>query len=339
MPGRRAAEGVPGDRRASAASCSSWSAATTASTRSSCATRSAPTSGPRRQDEFADRIGPAGYIGPVGADVPILLDEGVGEGGYVTGANRPDTHLRGVEPGRDFPFERVDVRTVEAGDTVDGHPIRIEPAIEIGNIFKLGTRYSEPLGATYLDTDGTAQPIVMGSYGIGPARIAAAAVEQFADEHGHLVAALARAVGRRARRARQGGHGRARARRAPLRRAGRDRPRRALRRPRRRPGREVRRRRAARRAAAPHGRAPHARRRASSRRRCGAAASSAACRSRARPRRRRTCGGASRRARQADLPAAVAGSTAPARRRPRRCPGSRCTRGRSRTRSATSGWR
>ncbi len=76
------------------------------------------------------------------------------------------------------------MRTVEAGDTVDGHEIRIEPAIEIGNIFKLGTRYSVPLGATYLDEAGTSQPVWMGSYGIGPARIAAAAVEQFADEKG-----------------------------------------------------------------------------------------------------------------------------------------------------------
>ena len=76
------------------------------------------------------------------------------------------------------------MRTVEAGDTVDGSPIRIEPAIEIGNIFKLGTRYSEPLGATYLDEHGKEQLDRMGSYGIGPARIAAAAVEQFADEQG-----------------------------------------------------------------------------------------------------------------------------------------------------------
>jgi len=62
--------------------------------------------------------------------------------------------------------------------------IRIEPAIEVGNIFKLGTRYSEPLGATYLDESGSEQHIWMGSYGIGPARIAAAAVEQFHDEKG-----------------------------------------------------------------------------------------------------------------------------------------------------------
>jgi prolyl-tRNA synthetase len=139
---------------------------------------------PARAEEFEERIGPPGFIGPVGADVPILLDEAVEPGAYVTGANRENAHLRGVEPGRDFPFKRGDVRRVEPGDTVNGHPIRVEPAIEVGNIFKLGTRYSEPLGARYLDESGTARPIWMGSYGIGPARIAAAAVEQFADEQG-----------------------------------------------------------------------------------------------------------------------------------------------------------
>jgi prolyl-tRNA synthetase len=139
---------------------------------------------PAREDEFAERIGPAGYIGPVGTDVPILLDNAVVLGAYIAGANRPDAHLRGVQPGRDFEFTRGDVRTVEAGDTVDGQVLRIEPAIEIGNIFKLGTRYSALLGATYLDESGREQQIWMGSYGIGPARIAAAAVEQFADEKG-----------------------------------------------------------------------------------------------------------------------------------------------------------
>jgi prolyl-tRNA synthetase len=142
---------------------------------------------PAREEEFVERIGPAGYIGPVGIDVPILLDDAVqgGWGGaYITGANRDDAHLRGVEPGRDFPFKRGDVRRVEPGDTVDGHPLRIEPAIEVGNIFKLGTRFSEPLNATYLDESGTPQHIWMGSYGIGPARITAAAVEQFADDAG-----------------------------------------------------------------------------------------------------------------------------------------------------------
>jgi prolyl-tRNA synthetase len=139
---------------------------------------------PAREDEFGDRLGPAGYIGPVGIDVPILLDDAVEPGPYITGANRENAHLRGVEPGRDFPFKRGDVRSVEAGDTVNGNPIRIEPAIEVGNIFKLGTRYSVPFGATYLDEQGKAQPIWMGSYGLGPARITAAAIEQFADEKG-----------------------------------------------------------------------------------------------------------------------------------------------------------
>jgi len=139
---------------------------------------------PANDEEIRDRIGPPGYIGPVGANVHVVLDEAVGDGGYVTGANEVDHHLRGVQPGRDFTFERADVRSVQEGDTVGGHPVTIEPAIEVGNIFKLGTRYSDPLGATYLDEQGATQLIWMGSYGIGPARIAAAAVEQFADEKG-----------------------------------------------------------------------------------------------------------------------------------------------------------
>jgi prolyl-tRNA synthetase len=140
-----------------------------------------------RSEEISERLGPAGFIGPIGTDLPILLDDAVldgGAGSYVTGANRPDAHLRGVQPGRDFRFERVDVRTVVAGDTVAGASVRIEPAIEVANIFKLGTRYSEPLGAMYLDEAGRSQPVWMGSYGFGPARAAAAAVEQYADEHG-----------------------------------------------------------------------------------------------------------------------------------------------------------
>jgi prolyl-tRNA synthetase len=140
---------------------------------------------PAHEGEIAERIGPPGYIGPVGAQVPVILDEAVrGDGGWVAGANEPDHHLAGVQPGRDFAFERADVRAVEAGDLVNGSPITIEPAIEIGNIFQLGTRYSEPLGATYLDESGKEQLVWMGSYGIGPARIVAAAVEQFADEKG-----------------------------------------------------------------------------------------------------------------------------------------------------------
>jgi prolyl-tRNA synthetase len=128
----------------------------------------------------------AGYIGPVGARVEVLADEALrGLRGLVAGANEPDRHLRGVEPGRDLEPTWVDVRRVEDGDRCPkGGTIRVEPAIEVGNIFKLGTRYSEPLGARYLDEEGREQPMWMGSYGIGPARILAAAIEQFADEQG-----------------------------------------------------------------------------------------------------------------------------------------------------------
>jgi len=136
-------------------------------------------------EEIAAEIGPSGYIGPVGAGVPVIKDAAIAGDSYVCGANRADTHLRGVQPGRDFEFEELDVRTVEAGDTTEaGETIAIEPAIEVGNIFKLGTRYSEPLGATYSDEDGAERPVVMGCYGMGPARIIAAAIEQGADERG-----------------------------------------------------------------------------------------------------------------------------------------------------------
>jgi prolyl-tRNA synthetase len=135
---------------------------------------------PAREEELGGRGLFPGFLGPT-PDVPSLYDEALVPGqSYVTGANRPDYHrVVSIDGG-----ERGDLRTVEAGDTVNGHRIRIEPAIEVGNIFKLGTRYSEPLGATYLDENGTEQFIVMGSYGIGPARVAAAAIEQYADEKG-----------------------------------------------------------------------------------------------------------------------------------------------------------
>jgi prolyl-tRNA synthetase len=141
---------------------------------------------PAGPDEVARAVGPPGFLGPVGlGDAPVLLDAAVDvDAGWITGANRLDTHLRGVQAGRDFPYRTADVRTVEAGDTVNGNPVTIEPAIEIGNIFKLGLRYSQPLGASYLDENGQERDIWMGSYGIGPARIVAAAVEQFADDAG-----------------------------------------------------------------------------------------------------------------------------------------------------------
>jgi prolyl-tRNA synthetase len=140
---------------------------------------------PGHPEEIEAELGPAGFIGPVGANLPVIKDAAIQGDGFFAGANKPDTHLIGVSPGRDFSFEEMDVRRVEPGDlTAAGARLEIEPAIEVGNIFKLGTRYSEPLGATYLDEGGRERPVVMGSYGIGPARIMAAAIEQRADEKG-----------------------------------------------------------------------------------------------------------------------------------------------------------
>ena len=141
---------------------------------------------PATEEEIRQTFGAdPGFIGPLGVAVEILADRALEQGVYVVGANENGMHVRGVVPGRDFEGRFADVRTVRAGDRCPlGGTIEIERAIEVGNIFKLGTRYSEPLGATYLDESGAERPIVMGSYGIGPARIAAAAVEQYADEAG-----------------------------------------------------------------------------------------------------------------------------------------------------------
>jgi prolyl-tRNA synthetase len=146
---------------------------------------------PAHRDEIVEAFGAEpGSLGPVGLPDGrvrrIVVDETLREGPYVAGANRTGYHLRNVILGRDFEGEVADIQEVEAGDECPrcGGTLRIEPAIEVGNIFKLGTRYSDPLGATYLDEGGVERPIVMGSYGIGPARIAAAAIEQSNDEAG-----------------------------------------------------------------------------------------------------------------------------------------------------------
>ena len=129
-----------------------------------------------------------GSLGPIGVrdDVRIIADSTLTTGHYVTGANRDGFHLRGVVLGRDFQAETADIRTVLDGEgsvTGDG-PIELVPVIEIGNIFKLGVKYSQALGATYLDENGQEQTIIMGSYGIGPARAAMAAIEQGHDDDG-----------------------------------------------------------------------------------------------------------------------------------------------------------
>src|SRR5439155_19985258 len=128
---------------------------------------------PAHAEEIVQHLAaPAGSVGPVGARVPVIADEHLKEGTYVVGANREGFHLRGVTPGRDFECRFVHLHTVTAGEACVqcGRPLTIEKVIEIGNIFKLGTKYSEALGAMYLDEAGREQAIVMGSYGIGPAR-------------------------------------------------------------------------------------------------------------------------------------------------------------------------
>jgi prolyl-tRNA synthetase len=145
---------------------------------------------PAQKDEVKAALGvPAGFIGPMGHTGKIrkIADPTLRQGLYVAGANKEGYHVKGVSADKHFnDAEFADIHVASAGDACVqcGKPLRIERVIEIGNIFKLGTRYSVPLKANYLDESGAEKPIVMGSYGIGPARIAAAAVEQGNDENG-----------------------------------------------------------------------------------------------------------------------------------------------------------
>jgi len=139
------------------------------------------------EDEIRDTFGAdPGSLGPVGFEGEVVADETLREGQFVAGANRTGRHLRGVEHGRDFDARFADIRQPQDGDACPrcGGALRFQTAIEVGHIFKLGSYYSTPLDATYLDETGKEQPIVMGSYGIGPGRVVAAAVEQRHDEHG-----------------------------------------------------------------------------------------------------------------------------------------------------------
>ena len=141
------------------------------------------------EDEIRAAFGAdPGSLGPVGFAGEVVADEALREGQFVAGANRTGWHLRGVEHGRDFEARFADIRQSQEGDTCPrcGGRLAFQTAIEVGHIFKLGTNYSVPLGAMYLDETGKEQPIVMGSYGIGPGRVMAAAVEQHHDEHGIL---------------------------------------------------------------------------------------------------------------------------------------------------------
>src|SRR5207344_1438772 len=142
---------------------------------------------PATDDEIRAAFGAGGgSLGPVGIDVEVVADEALRDGQYVAGANRDGWHLLGVEAGRDFEPRFADIREAQEGDRcpVCGGALRFQVAIEVGHIFKFGSRYSEPLDATFVDEDGTEKPLIGGSYGVGPARVMAAAVEQHHDENG-----------------------------------------------------------------------------------------------------------------------------------------------------------
>jgi prolyl-tRNA synthetase len=142
---------------------------------------------PATAEEIVSGFGAdGGSLGPVGFAGPVIADEALREGQFVAGANRTGWHLRGVEAGRDYEPEFADIRQPKEGDACPacGGTLRFQTAIEVGHIFKLGIKYSEAFGAKYLDEDGVEKPIVMGSYGIGPGRVLAAAVEQHGSEDG-----------------------------------------------------------------------------------------------------------------------------------------------------------
>lgn len=128
-----------------------------------------------------------GFAGPVRLKARIITDQAVTVmHDAVTGANKTDYHVKGVNPGRDFEItELADIRTAVPGDRApNGQPLLFEKCIEVGHVFKLGTKYSDALHATFLDRDGKAQPFIMGCYGIGLNRIMAGAVEAYHDDKG-----------------------------------------------------------------------------------------------------------------------------------------------------------
>jgi prolyl-tRNA synthetase len=143
------------------------------------------------EEEFEELFNSVpGFIGPVNLDeVRVVADKRLQNmSGAVVGANEIDYHFKDVKTGRDFEVEAfTDLRSVKEGENCskcESGKLNIKDGIEVGHIFKLGTKYSENMGANYLDENGKAQPIVMGSYGIGITRLVAAAIEQNNDQYG-----------------------------------------------------------------------------------------------------------------------------------------------------------
>ncbi len=145
---------------------------------------------PAQPEEVIEWLGAeVGYLGPHGDhSFPVYADLRLEDGfGLATGANRDGYHVTGLDIARDVHVdELVDLRAVKAGEgcPLCGEKLRVVNAIELGHIFKLGTKYSEAMGAVFLDREGREHPIVMGSYGIGIGRILAAAIEAHVDDHG-----------------------------------------------------------------------------------------------------------------------------------------------------------
>ncbi|HEX8816153.1 MAG TPA: proline--tRNA ligase [Terriglobales bacterium] len=154
---------------------------------------------PMQEDEIKQLFrSPAGFLGPIGIawaanisekDGPILLADKALEGrnNLIAGANKEDYHLKNLTPGNDFcPTAYIDLRSVTAGEPCPncGAALRIDTAVEIGHIFKLGYKYTESMGARVLDRNGKEVAPIMGSYGIGIERILTAAIEQSNDENG-----------------------------------------------------------------------------------------------------------------------------------------------------------
>lgn len=131
---------------------------------------------------------PVGYLGPLGLDIKVVADQEVMHMvNAVAGANEKGFHCTGVNPGRDFQPDVVgDLRQIAVDDRCPacGGSLRLKEGIEVGHIFKLGTNYSEAMGATFQDSDGQEKPFIMGCYGIGVSRVVAAAIEQNHDAKG-----------------------------------------------------------------------------------------------------------------------------------------------------------
>jgi prolyl-tRNA synthetase len=142
---------------------------------------------PATDEEIRAAFGAGGgSLGPVGVEVEVIADEALREGQFVAGANRDGWHLRGVEAGRDYSPRFADLREPLEGDRCPecGGALQFQTAIEVGHIFNFGSFYSAPLDATFVDEDGQEKPLLGGSYGIGPARVMAALVEQHHDDNG-----------------------------------------------------------------------------------------------------------------------------------------------------------